>query len=556
MKYLRSCRLAAVLLAASLLSGCLLKSATPEIASGDLALVPLAGDYASIETETSGVDKRNSDPSGHSRIEIVAPGVYRVIFRNRPNTEGEVLEPGAIEFRLLKAPKSGEYVVLADDKKGTTNYFLMQIEADGGLLINSFAKGGERLDGLKKVARKYGLGMLSDGPTITGNVTGKAIAALFRDLEFVEQFSLTPTIRFRPATAGKLNPSSLLVSRGMAYARKGEHDRALEEYGEALRLDPDNAVAYARRGRTFEAKGDRAKAAADYGKALAAPATTRQGQDEQAHARQRLAVLQPALPPPAPAAKPPSAPPPEAKPASAPPPPVAKSTGRRVALVIGNARYRIEPLQNPANDASAVAEVLERRLKFDKVILKLDLGREGFLGALRELSREAAGASIALAYYAGHATERRGRNYLIPVDAKLDTVGDLGLETIALETVLEQLAGATMLKLVILDSCRNNVFPLAGEDRGGTRGLGRIEPGRNTLVVYAAKEGTVAADGKGRHSPFTEALLKRMATPGLELRFLFGEVRDDVLAATAHQREPQEPYVYGTLGGSKLYLHP
>ena len=229
-----------------------------------------------------------------------------------------------------------------------------------------------------------------------------------------------------------------------------------------------------------------------------------------------------------------------------------------MALVIGNAGYKVEPLANPVNDATAVAEALEKQLKFDKVTLKVDLGRESFLAALSAFSREAAGAGLALVYYAGHATERRGKNFLIPIDARLDKAGDLGVETILLDTVLEQIEGATKLKLVILDSCRNSMFPLAdGDRRGGSRGLIRVEPGRNTLVAYAAKDGTVAADGVGRrHSPFTEALLKRLATPGLELRFLFGHVRDDVLAATAHQKEPQEPYLYGSLGGEQIFLRP
>jgi formylglycine-generating enzyme required for sulfatase activity len=131
---------------------------------------------------------------------------------------------------------------------------------------------------------------------------------------------------------------------------------------------------------------------------------------------------------------------------------------------------------------------------------------------------------------------------------------DLSLETIALDTVLEQLAGVTRLKLVILDACRNNLFPVAGGKRSVTRGLSRIEPEDNTLVVYAAKDGTTAEDGAGRrHSPFTESLLKHIATPDLEINFVFRRVRDDVVAATS---PVQTPHVYGTLGGREVYLRP
>ena len=228
---------------------------------------------------------------------------------------------------------------------------------------------------------------------------------------------------------------------------------------------------------------------------------------------------------------------------------------RRVALVIGNADYKIAPLESPVSDAAAVAEAIQQQLKFDKVILKKDLGSEAFREALRELARETRGAELGLLYFAGHGLEVGGRNYLIPVDARLKAARDIELEAIALDTVLAQLDGVSTLKLVILDACRNNPFPLAG---GGTRnvgiGLARIEPEGNTLVAYAARHGTMAEDGTGSgHSPFTTALLKHISMPGLEVRQLFGYVRDEVVAATGQR---QQPYVYGTLGGHGLFLRP
>src|SRR5262249_1561835 len=147
----------------------------------------------------------------------------------------------------------------------------------------------------------------------------------------------------------------------------------------------------------------------------------------------------------------------------------------------------------------------EKQLGFDKVIQGRNLKGEAFRAALLEMSREAAGAEVAAVYFAGHGTEVNGKNYLIPVDARLSKAGDLGLEAIPLELVLEQLAGAARLKLVILDACRNNPFPMTGAKRDVTRGLSRIEPEDNTLVVYAAKDGTTADDGAGLpHSPFTQ----------------------------------------------------
>src|SRR5262245_49682595 len=206
---------------------------------------------------------------------------------------------------------------------------------------------------------------------------------------------------------------------------------------------------------------------------------------------------------------------------------------KRVALVIGNSAYSVGPLQNPVNDAAAIAEAFQRKLGFDHVRLRTNLGAEGFRMALLEFARDAPWADLVVVYFAGHGTESGGRNFLIPVDAKLARAGDLELEAIALETVLGQLTGVSKLKLVILDACRNSLFPLSGVRRSSGRGLARIEPEGDTLVAYAAKDGTTADDGVGRrHSPFTEALLKYVATPGLDIRQLFGYVRDEVAAVT------------------------
>lgn len=221
----------------------------------------------------------------------------------------------------------------------------------------------------------------------------------------------------------------------------------------------------------------------------------------------------------------------------------------RVALVIGNSGYQIGPLANPRNDAEAVDAAL-KGLGFRTRLLR-DATKAQLETALSEFAGVATGADVAAVYFAGHGTERDGRNFIIPVDAKLARASDLDLQAVALDTVLAQLSGARKLKLVILDACRNNVFPVAGARRSTTRGLARVEPEDNTLVAYAAKDGTTADDGSGRHSPFTQSLLKHIATPGLEINFMLREVRDDVMAATNRQ---QTPHIYGTLGRERIFL--
>ena len=125
-----------------------------------------------------------------------------------------------------------------------------------------------------------------------------------------------------------------------------------------------------------------------------------------------------------------------------------------------------------------------------------------------------------------------------------------------LDNARTAVSGASKLRLVILDACRNNPFKLASADgkRSVGRGLSRVEPGSNELVAYAAREGTVASDGTGEtNSPYAAALAKYLAEPGLEVRLLFGRVRDEVMSATSESREP---FVYGSLGGEALYLNP
>jgi hypothetical protein len=229
---------------------------------------------------------------------------------------------------------------------------------------------------------------------------------------------------------------------------------------------------------------------------------------------------------------------------------------KRVALVIGNSAYFHAPaLRNPGNDARAIADLL-KQIGFDDVGLRLDLGFDGLRLALRDFGQKANGAEVAVVYFAGHGLELGGENFLVPVDAALKSASSVAFEAATLSSVLDAIRPAARLRLVILDACRSN--PLAarmqvagGLTRSVPRGLGRIEPTGDVLVAYAAKAGTVAEDGNGRHSPYAEALLSTLATPGLDVRLAMGRVRDLVLAKTGGT---QEPFVYGSLGGANVAL--
>src|SRR5882757_3590537 len=229
---------------------------------------------------------------------------------------------------------------------------------------------------------------------------------------------------------------------------------------------------------------------------------------------------------------------------------------KRVALVIGNSGYKnVAPLQNPANDAAAVGGMF-KRAGFDAVDSKLDLSVVEMRRALREFGNKARDADVAVIYYAGHGIELDGNNFLIPVDATLETDTDVYDETFPLDRVLISVESAKQLRLVILDACRDNPFAKKMKRTVGSRAIGRglakVEPSSpNTMIAFAAKAGSTASDGDSKNSPFATALINHLPKPGLDLRKAFGFVRDDVLKATGNA---QEPFVYGSLGGDDVTL--
>jgi uncharacterized caspase-like protein len=227
----------------------------------------------------------------------------------------------------------------------------------------------------------------------------------------------------------------------------------------------------------------------------------------------------------------------------------------KVALVIGNGAYQQVPrLPNPPNDAGDIAAALER-LNFS--VRRITDGKfDDMRRALLDFGHSARGAEIAIIFYAGHGMEVGGENWLIPIDATLKTDADAENEAMSLRSATNAVSGATKLGLVILDACRDNPFAAKMQRTLRTRsivfrGFARIEPSGSVLVAYAAKDGTTAADGSGRNSPFTAALLRHIETPGLEVNFLFRQVRDDVIAETQSEHEP---FVYGSLSRDPIFL--
>src|ERR1700722_2644323 len=205
----------------------------------------------------------------------------------------------------------------------------------------------------------------------------------------------------------------------------------------------------------------------------------------------------------------------------------------RIALIIGNSAYQKADMRlpNPANDAAAMAKAL-KAAGFD-TILQLNATRTDFYKALNQFSDKISRDphAVGLFYYAGHAVQADGINWLIPVDANIVSQADLEPSAFDAARVLKSMAGAqNEMNIVILDACRNNPLP---KTRGMDRGLARIDAPTGTFIAFAAAPGQTAQDGAaGTNGVFTGEFINAMKEPGLPLELLFKKVIAGVRADT------------------------
>jgi len=193
---------------------------------------------------------------------------------------------------------------------------------------------------------------------------------------------------------------------------------------------------------------------------------------------------------------------------------------RRVALVVGNGAYAQSPLPNTINDARAMTEVLGR-LGF-KVITRLNSTQREMLLAIVEFGQELEKGGVGLFYYAGHAVQIRGKNFMIPINAKISVEDHVEPESVDLNKVIGRMAGArNKLNIVILDSCRDN--PFGDTFNFYSEGLAQTRAPAGSYIAYAAAPGELAADGTGANSFYTGALIRTpCGVSGFEALFVHG----------------------------------
>lgn len=223
----------------------------------------------------------------------------------------------------------------------------------------------------------------------------------------------------------------------------------------------------------------------------------------------------------------------------------------KVALVIGNGAYENAPdLPNPPNDARAMASLL-RSMGF-VVVEGIDLNKSAMGDLVDEFTEKAYDADVGLVFYAGHGMQVGGKNYLIPVDAKLSSPAHLRTRTIEISSIVDSLPVDPSIGVVILDACRDNPLarslarsmPATRSQSIGT-GLAAVQVSAQgdgtggTLIAYSTDPGAVALDGENsQNSPYTQALLKHLSTPGIELQSALTRVRGEVATSTEGRQRP------------------
>jgi Caspase domain/Putative peptidoglycan binding domain len=237
--------------------------------------------------------------------------------------------------------------------------------------------------------------------------------------------------------------------------------------------------------------------------------------------------------------------------------PAAAQAEKRVALVIGNGAYQnTTEIKSTKSDAADMAAALTR-LGFD-VVDGGDLDKRAMERTMRAFTQKLSHADVALFYFAGHALQSGGQNFLMPVDARLRSEGDVDFEALPLALVLRQMEREAKTSIVLLDACRDNPLARSLARSLGTRssligqGLAEVRAGVGTLVGFSTQPGNIALEGVGRNSPYATALLKHMETPGKDVGGVLVAVRNDVLQATAGKQVPWE----FTALTDEVFLHP
>jgi uncharacterized caspase-like protein len=217
----------------------------------------------------------------------------------------------------------------------------------------------------------------------------------------------------------------------------------------------------------------------------------------------------------------------------------------KIALVIGNADYRIKPLRNAVSDARSVASAL-RDVGFSLVVRE-NASQASMIDAMKEFWLRSRRSEARVLYFSGHGMQHKGRNFLVPVDMVIENEDEVPRRAAAVDEVVEKLnENGRGVNIIILDACRTP--PVSGSTRtrslNGTRaitnGLAQVSAPQGTIIAFATSPGSVAFDGTEGSSPYTRHLVEQLRTPSQPVEQLFKRVRIGVARDTGNKQVPWE----------------
>lgn len=209
----------------------------------------------------------------------------------------------------------------------------------------------------------------------------------------------------------------------------------------------------------------------------------------------------------------------------------------RIALLIGNSGYPEVPLNNPRNDIQEMSKVLE---SFDfKVTTFEDVDMKRMQRAVGEFSSKLGKGTTGFFYYAGYGMQVSGKNYLMPIDARIESQEDVQWEAMPLGNVLDgiQRAGEGF-NMIMLDACRDNAY--LDSSRSLTCGFAKASPtSEGTMIMYATEPGKIADDSNGENGVFTGEFIRTlMEAPELKISELFNRISKNVQISTDGRQTP------------------
>jgi uncharacterized caspase-like protein len=219
----------------------------------------------------------------------------------------------------------------------------------------------------------------------------------------------------------------------------------------------------------------------------------------------------------------------------------------KLALVIGNADYKVKPLRNAVNDARLVAKAM-RDVGYS-LIVRENASQAGMIDAMKEFWLRGRRSEARVMYFSGHGVQYRGRNYLVPVDMVIRDEDEVPRKAASVDEMIGKLNEITVgVNVMILDACRTP--PMAGSTRtrggllGARRsiddGLAQVNAPQGTIIAFSTAPGAVAYDGIDGTSPYTRHLVEQLRTPGQSVEQLFKRVRIGVARDTDNRQVPWE----------------